>query len=81
MALHMGKWGDFTLLLGVVTPVITGSGPPCRNPIEHVYIPTIAAFKSYGAHFYTSFICFFNGPNKHPQSFGSRIVCSGVVHV
>ena len=66
------KWvnGVITLLLGVVTRVITGRGPPCRNPIEHVYIPTIAAFKSYGAHFYTVFyMSFFKWPQQTSPEF------------
>lgn len=29
MALYMGNWRYFTLLVGVATPCITGWGPPC----------------------------------------------------
>ncbi len=30
----MGHWGYFTLLLGVITPFITGKGPPCTEPAD-----------------------------------------------
>ena len=33
--LKLGKWGDFTLVIGVITQVISGRGP---NLYEYIYI-------------------------------------------
>ena len=37
----MGNWGDFTLLIGFITPVITGRGPTLYHGklIDLIYTP------------------------------------------
>ena len=36
----LNKWVDgvITLIIGDITPLITGRGPPCTLPLEYIYI-------------------------------------------
>ena len=39
----MGNWGETTLLIGVITPVITGRGAPCTIPQSYAYDQLMSA--------------------------------------
>ena len=39
----MGNWGEITLVLGVITPVIAGRGPPCTKNVI-ILVVTIASW-------------------------------------